>query len=136
MTPAERMAAVAAALTAALPARVVTRSLLDFADRGKTDIAKGVFTIISRGEGGYRNYNGREAMDGRHRILLVGQIALAETATPADVEDAELAMVEDVKGFVRALPVGLCSLVMTGFTQSGQLETPYGWVAIEMEAQE
>lgn len=133
MTLAARMAALQSALATALPARVVVRDLKDFADRAKADIAKGVFTLISKGEGGYRNYNGREAMDGRHRILLVGQIELAETAAPSAVEDAELAMVEDVKGFVRALPSGLCGLTMGGFTQSGQLEVPYGWVAIDLE---
>lgn len=134
MTPAERLAAMQAALAAAMPARVVGRDLKDFGDRAKPDIAAGVFTLISKGEGSYRNYNGREAMDGKHRMLLVGQIELAEDAAPSAIEDAELAMVEDVKAFVRALPPTLCSVVMTGFQQSGQLEVPYGWVAIEMEA--
>jgi N-methylhydantoinase B/oxoprolinase/acetone carboxylase alpha subunit len=127
------MAALKTALATAMPTRVVTRDMKDFGDRAKADIAVGVFTLISAGEGGYRNYNGREAMDGKHRILLVGQIELAESALPSAVEDAEFAMIEEVKGFVRALPVGLCSLSMTGFRQSGQLDAPYGWVSIDME---
>lgn len=133
MTPAQRMVALKTALAATLPSRVVTRDLKDFSDRASADLIKGVFTLISIGESGYRNYNGREAMDGRHRILLIGQIVLGEDDAPSKVEDAELAMVEDIKGFVRALPVGLCSLVMTGFRQSGQLEAPYGWVSIDIE---
>lgn len=136
MTLAERMAAMKTALTTAMPTRVVTRDLRDFADRAKADVAKGVFTLVSKGEGGYRNYNGREAMDGKHRILLVAQIVLAETASPSAVEDAEFAMVEEVKTFLRALPAELCSLVMKGFQQSGQLDAPYGWVAIELEINE
>lgn len=136
MTLAERMAAMKTALTTAMPTRVVTRKLKDFAERPKADIAAGVFTLISKGEAGYRNHNGREAMDGKHRMLLVGQIELAETAEGDAVEDAEFAMVEEVKGFVRALPPTLCSLVMTGFQQSGQLDAPYGWVAIELEMTE
>lgn len=133
MTLKERMDAIKAALATACPARVVVRDLKDFGDRHKTDITAGVFTLISRGEGGYRNYNGREGLDGKHRMLLVGQIELAENTAPSAVEDAEFAMVEDVKGFMRALPADLCSLVMTGFAQSGQTDSPYGWVAIELE---
>ena len=30
-------------------------------------------------------------------------------------------------------PGPLCCLVATAFTQSGQLEAPYGWVIFEME---
>lgn len=133
MTLAARMAALQTALDTAMPTRVVTRDLKDFADRDKTDVAAGVFTLVSAGEGGYKNYNGREAMDGRHRMLLVGQIELAEDAAGSAVEDAEFAMVEEVKGFMRALPASLCSLTMTGFRQSGQVDAPYGWVAIDME---
>lgn len=133
MTLAERMAALKTALTTAMPTRVVTRKLKDYADRKKEDLAVGVFTLISHGERGYKNYNGREAMDGRHRMLLVGQIELIEDAEGDAVEDAEFAMVEEVKAFVRALPADLCSLVMTGFQQSGQLDAPYGWVAIDLE---
>ena len=133
MTLNERMTALLAGLAAAMPARVVGRDLKDFGDRPKADIAAGVFTLVSRGEGGFKNYNGREAMDGKHRMLLVGQIELGEDAAPSAVEDAEFAMVEDVKGFMRALPANLCSLTMTGFSQSGQVDAPYGWVAIDME---
>ena len=136
MTLAARMAALKTELVTAMPTRVVTRKLKDFADRPKADIAAGVFTLISKGERGYRNYNGREAMDGRHSMLLVGQIELGEDADGEAVEDAEFAMVEEVKAFVRALPAELCSLVMTGFQQSGQLDAPYGWVAITLEMME
>jgi hypothetical protein len=136
MNLAERMAALKTAMETAMPTRVVTRKLKDFADRPKPDIAAGVFTLISKGERGYQNYNGREAMDGRHSMLLVGQIELAEDTDGDAVEDAEFAMIEEVKGFVRALPSGLCSLVMTGFQQSGQLDAPYGWVAITLEMYE
>lgn len=134
MTPGARMVALEAALAAAMPTRVVTRKLMDFAERPKADVAAGVFTLISKGESGYKNHNGREAMDGKHRILLVGQILLSEDTDGEAVEDAEFAMEEEVKAFVRALPPTLCSLVMTGFQQSGQLDTPYGWVTINLEA--
>jgi hypothetical protein len=136
MTLAEKMAAIVAALGTACPTRTVTRDMKDFADRSSSELTAGVLTLVSLGEGGYRNYNGREAMDGRHRMLLVGQVAVSEVSDPSDVEDAEFALVEEVKAFVRALPPGLCSLSMTGFRQSGQAEAPYGWVSIDLEMED
>lgn len=129
----DRMNLVKTTLAGRVPARTVTRSLLDFSGRTHTELQAGVYSIVSEGEGGYANLNGREAMDGKHRMLLVGQFVLAETATKEQIEDAEFAMVEEVKGFVRDLPAALCSLVMKGFTQSRQMEHPYGWIAVELE---
>lgn len=120
-------------LAATYPLRVVTRSMQDFGDRNETDLAKGIYTLVSQGEGGYANLPHREAMNGRLKLVMVGQILLAEGAAPSAVEDAEFAMVEEIKGFVRALPVGIDSLLMKGYRQSGQLEAPYGWIAIDME---
>ena len=130
-----RMNLIQQTLAARYPARRVTRQLLDFADRKESELTAGIYTLISHGEGDYENLNGREAMDGTHAVLLVGQIVLPHAATPTDVEDAEFAMAEEIKGFVRNLPPELCALVMKGFRQSGQLEAPYGWVAVEMEMQ-
>ena len=129
----DRMALIAAQLAAHCPARVVTRRLLDFTARPRSELLAGVFTLVSAGEGGYANYNGREAMDGRHEILLVGQVEVAPTAQPEDTEEAEFAMVEEVKAFVRSLPPALCSLTMKGFSQSRQMEHPYGWMVVDME---
>lgn len=120
-------------LAAAFPLRVVTRSLKDFGDRPEADLAKGIYTILSQGEGGYNNLPGREAMYGKPRIVLLGQIMVGEDSEPEAVEAAELAMTEEIKAFVRALPAGIDSLQMKGFRQSSQLEHPYGWVSIDME---
>ncbi|MBU1692296.1 MAG: hypothetical protein KJ958_05515 [Gammaproteobacteria bacterium] len=120
-------------LAAAQPLRVVTRSLKDFGDRPEADLVKGIFTLVSQGEGGYNNLPGREAMFGKSNTVLVGQIMVSEDSEPVAIESAELAMVEEIKGFVRALPAGIDSLQMKGFRQSGQLEHPYGWVSIDME---
>lgn len=123
-------------LAALYPARVVTRDLKDFAERKKTDLDAGVYTVLSLGESGYANYRGREGMDGTVKILLVGQIRLSENAAPHAVEDAEGAMADEIKGLVRALPPALCSLEMKGFRQSGQVEHPYGWIAVDLEMTE
>ncbi|MCE5182367.1 MAG: hypothetical protein LLG15_11245 [Betaproteobacteria bacterium] len=129
----DRMGLIKDTLAAKYPARVVSRSLMDFPMRHKSELDAGVYTIVSAGEGGYANYNGREAMDGRHHILLVGQFVLGEKATPSEIEDAEGAMVDEIKAFVRSLPMALCSLVMKGYRNSQQIEHPYGWIAVDME---
>lgn len=129
----DRMAAILTALATALPARVTTRDLMDFSQRDATDLAKGIYTLISAGESGYQNLLQRQAMDGQAKMLLVAQIALAESAMPSDTEDAELTMVDEIKTFLRALPPALCRLQVTAFRQSQQLEHPYGWVAFDLQ---
>ena len=93
----DRMNLIKATLAAALPARIVTRDLLDFASRKDSELQAGIYTLVSRGEKGYQNLLGRAAMDGNHNIILVGQIQLDEKATPSGVEDAELTMVDEIK---------------------------------------
>jgi hypothetical protein len=134
MTPEARMAALKTAMATALPTRVVTREFMDRALRPAEDLAAGVVSLISLGERDYQNLNDREAMDGTHRILLVGDLMLAEGSTGLAVEQAESALVEEVKAFLRALPADLCNLVATGWRQSGQIEAPFGWVIMDMEA--
>lgn len=130
---AERMALIKSTFAARVPSRVVTRSFKDFSMRSSADLKKGIYTLISVGEGRYQNLRERAAMDGRHRILLTGQIKLDEKSDEVAVEDAEFAMVDEVKAFVRDLPPELACLDMTGFRQSGQIEHPYGWIAVDLE---
>lgn len=129
----DRMNLIRATLAAALPARVVTRDLLDFSMREAADLEAGIYTLLSKGESGYQNLLGRLAMDGAQRILLVGQIQLEADVLPSAIEDAEFDMVQEIKEFLRALPATLCRLQMKGFNQSQQIDAPYGWVAIELE---
>src|SRR3990167_426890 len=125
-----RMALIKTLLAAALPLRIVTRDLLDFGQRTNTELTAGIYTLVSNGEGGYENLNGREAMDGTQRILLVGQVQLGEDVVPSAIEDAELAMVDEIKAFLRARPSTIVQLYMTGFRQSKQMDAPFGWVSI------
>ena len=129
----DRMALIKTQLAIALTARVVTRDLMDFAQRDNADLVKGVYTVVSKTEGGYKNYSGREGMDGTQNILLVGQFVLAEDVLPSVVEDAELAMVDEIKTFLRTRPAALAQLYMTGFRQSQQMDAPYGWVTIDLQ---
>ena len=128
-----RMELIKTLLAAALPLRIVTRDLLDFGQRTNAELTAGIYTLVSNGEGGYENLNGREAMDGTQRILLVGQVQLGEDVAPSAIEDAELAMVDEIKTFLRARPSTIVQLYMTGFRQSQQMDAPFGWVSIDLE---
>lgn len=130
---ADRMSAIATGLAAACPARVVTRHYADFAKRKPADLDKGILTLVSLGEDGYQNLRGRAAQDGRHNMILLAQIKLAEKSTGDQVEAAEFALVEEVKAFLRELPAGLACLEMTGFRQSGQQDAPFGWASMDLE---
>ena len=122
------------ALATAYPKRVVSRDLADFADRKKQDLAAGIYTIVNLASDQYPNYRGREGNFGRVQIVLLAQIELAESSTPSQIEDAELAMLEELQAFTRTvLPQGIDSLVLTAHRSSGQLEHPYGWIACQME---
>lgn len=129
----DRMDAIVAAFAAANPTRKVTREYKDRNLLPAADLAAGTYAVMSRGERGFENLPQRKAMDGTQDILVAGQFQVAESATGKDIEDAEFAMVEEWKTFVRALPAGMCRLEMTRFAQSAQMEHPYGWVTIELE---
>lgn len=128
-----RMNLIKTLLAAAYPLRVVTRDMLDFTQRDHADLEKGIWTLVSIDERDYKNYSGREGMDGVQSISLVGQLVKPEGTLGSVIEDAELAMVDEIKDFLRARPAQIIQLYMTGFRQSGQLDAPYGWVVIDLE---
>lgn len=133
-TPDLTLDALCGGLAEALPSRLVTRSFLPLALRPQEQLLQGVLTLINRGEKGYANYSGREAQLGKLDVLLIGQLRLAGDPTGLQVEQAELALAEEVKAFLRApLPAGVRECLASGFAQSGQLETPGGWIVFDME---
>lgn len=124
----DRMELARTSLAAAAPARVVTRKYKVLHNLPAEELAVGQFCVVSKGEKGYKNFNGREAMDGEHDILVIGRFQLQEDADGLLIEREEFAMIEELKAWVKTLEQPLCCLVMTGFAQSGQLEAPYGWI--------
>ncbi len=128
-----RMAALAAALAARQPARVVTRDYMDRAQRPQADLLKGVYTFLSMGEHGFTNAPGYNAQDGRQRVIVIADIQVAEDAAGSDLEEAEFTMVDEMKGLCRNLPANLCVFNLESWQQSGQLEKPYGWVSFSLE---
>jgi len=136
-TPTVQAKALVAALAAMYPDRVVTRDLLDFADRPEEDLVKGIYTVVGRREEGYTNTRGREAYYGTRRIGLLGQIKVVESSppTPSVAEDAEGVMIDEVKALMRNRTLEVNTLKLVACTQSGQLEYPYGWVAFDLTMQ-
>lgn len=119
-------------MATAMPARIVTRDLLNFDQRKEADLLAGVLTLVLDRERDYANYRGREADLGKLSVPLIGQLKLAEDAAPSAVEDAVIAFSWEVKAFFAgALPVSDALILETRF--SGQFEAPYGWFAMDVE---
>lgn len=136
-TDRQRLILLKESLALLYPARIVTRNLLAHEARTPAEMKQGVYTIVSAGAEGYKNYNGREAMDGNHKIALFGQFMGEEGDTGEDIEDKEFVMVEEIKAFLRAAapvrPAALCCLVATGYLQSAQLDHPWGGIRFDLE---
>lgn len=131
----QALEAIRASLADKLPQRVVTRSLIDPANASAEDLAAGVLCLVNRGGGDFANTRGREGQLGRGNTFLVGYLKVAEDAEPLAVEQAELALLQDVldwctePGALR--PVD--AVLPMDWTQSAQLEHPYGWVALRLD---
>ena len=122
------------ALATAMPTRVITRDFKDFAQRAQSDLTAGIITLIGAGEKDFAQILGRATQLGTVPFVVVGQIALAESAAPSAVEDAEDLMAEEIKAFIAnpGSPL-LGGITLTGFRQSGQVDAPYGWIACDIE---
>lgn len=129
----DRMKAVADSFDASVPHRLVTRSFKPFDARKPAELEVGIYTLISNGEKGYKNFLGRRAKDGFHNMLLIGQIKVKSPYEGVDIDDAESDLVDEVKAWLQNLPLPLSTLAATGFRQSAQLDAPYGWVAFDLE---
>lgn len=129
----ERMELIRSGLAAAVPARIVTRDLIDPAQRSHDVVKAGVYTILALNEQGYTSVPGYEAQTGRQGVLIVGDIAVNEDDAPSKVEDAEFTLIDEIKAFVRTLPPALCALNLLSIAQSGQVDHPYGWIVARLE---
>lgn len=129
----DRLDAIAAALTTALSTRVIKRSLVHYTDHADADLAAGVVTLLSAGEGGYSNGLGMTAKEGTHKLLLIGHLQLAESADGEAIEAAEIDLIEEIKAFVRSGVTGT-SLRLENVIHSRQLERPYGWIVAYIDA--
>lgn len=126
--------AIVASLAASLPARHAQRSLIDPANELATRLLAGVICVVCEGGGNFANYRGREGDLGKMDVRLVGFVQVAEGTLPADVERAELALLGELLVWVNTVGVPGLDVVSPGdWTQSKQLEHPYGWLALALE---
>lgn len=98
------------------------------------NLANGRFTLVSDNLGETNNISGDAVRGGTWTIAVVGQIKLAENATGSQVEDAEFAMFNQLVNWLNS-PIDdeINCLEIKRMTQSKQLETPYGWIAVTIE---
>lgn len=130
MSVESRVAAVVAALQAALAGRVVTRDFRDLGVVPDADLLAGRVCVLGLGEGEYEETIDGADVTGWLSLLVIGQLRVAEDAAPSAVEQAENALAQEIKAWA----VGTALAVrLKGFRQSGQLEHPYGWIAMDME---
>ncbi len=130
------LAGIATSLAAALPGRVVQRSLvLDPMNHDPAALAKGVVCLVAGGGGRFANYRGREGQLGHAQLGVVGFVKVAEGSDPVAVEQAELALLAEVLAWVRApgLPAPWDSALPGDWRQSRQQEHPYGWFVLELD---
>lgn len=133
-TPDATLSALMGGLAAALPAQIVRREFRPLAQCRQEDLEQGIVTLVNRGERGYANYLGREAQLGTLDVLLIGQLKVDDKLSPLAVEQAELTLAEAVKTFLQGpAPAGVVECLAQSFTQSGQLEAPFGWIVFELE---
>ena len=122
-------------LAAKLPGRVVTRSLAADPMNEPEDVLRaGLLCVLIDSGDRFANYRGREGQLGHALVSVVGFVRVDDDAPGVAVEQAELALLDDVLGWcanpgavspVQALP--------QAFRQSHQLEHPYGWFVLTLD---
>src|SRR3990167_8762196 len=125
--------AIVASRAAAMPTRFVQRSLVDPANALAAQLLAGLVCVVNEGGGDFANYRGREGDLGKIDVRLVGFVKVDEGTVAADVERAELDLLGSLLLWVNTTAVPGLDVVTPGdWTQSKQLEHPYGWLALAL----
>lgn len=130
----DRMDAITASLTANLTTRIVKRGLLYFDQHTNAELLQGVVMPVSDGESDYYQVPGLTALSGKHSLLIICHVRVDDTGTTLDIEEAELDLIEDLKAWARTGIPGM-DLTNLSFQHSRQLEYPYGWVVLQLQAE-
>lgn len=126
--------AIADSLAEALPNRYVQRRLADPGHEPRERLLAGVVCLVSKGGGGFANYRGREGDLGSMATSLVCFLQVEEGSGSADIERAELQMLGELLAWINTTGVPGLDVVEAGdWTQSKQLEYPYGWLVLELK---
>lgn len=126
--------AIKASLEAAMPARYVQRNLAIPANEPPEKLLAGLVCVVSERGGQFANYRGREGDLGTMNVALVGFVQVAEGTESADIERAELTLLGDLLTWLNTTGVPGVDVIYPGdWTQSKQLEHPYGWLVLELK---
>lgn len=133
---ATRLTSIRASLAAVLTARVVTPDVRPLDQRDATDLFKGVVAVAGGGEDGFPDGPGFEARGGLGAFALICDLQVGQDTDPHEVEDAELALVAEVKAWVEMVNLTRsldCRVRIVRWVGSGQEKHPYGWVVFHMQ---
>jgi len=110
------------------------KSLDQLNENSGEELETGRYTLLSTGLRDTRNIPGAAVHGGTWDIVIIGQIRLVESATGVAVETAESQMFAQISDWLNS-PIDdeINCLEVISMTQSQQLETPYGWIAIKIE---
>lgn len=133
-SPDSALELIKSSLEAALPARKVQRGLVDPAAADRADLLAGLVCVVSRGGGQFANYLGREGQLGTMEVALVGFLVVDEASEPVAIEQAELALLQDLLDWTK-YPGGVGAALPKEWRQSEQLEHPYGWLVLGLDVQ-
>lgn len=115
--------------------RVVQRSFVpDLALADEADLRTGLLCLVNEGGADFAQYRGREGELAKLDVACVGYVLVDEAAAPVATEQAELALMQDVLDWVKdpGTPRPYSSVLPQSFTQSRQLEHPYGWFVLKL----
>lgn len=127
-------------LIAALPSRVISRDYLDFADQPDELIAKGIFTILSRGIESYDyevsdhfTHDPPQTELGAFCFVITGQLKLPESCTGRQIEAAEFGLIKELETFADKgiTDETLKDLLLKRMVMSQQLDKPFAWIFSE-----
>lgn len=130
----DRHAAVVAHFRAHLPERHVKQSWIKtYTDHLPQELADGVVQIVSGDESKYVRGRGMVGKRGTQEVILICYLRLEESDLPEVLAAAEQALAEDIKAVAR-LPLRGVGLDVVEVQMSRQIEHPYGWVLVFIEA--
>ena len=139
-TGSEREAFMVAArdsLEAACPGRHVMRGMVDPVTLPDALLRKGVLTLIATGRDSWLMHTGREGEYGRLEFVIIGYVRLQGTDESTErLERTEAQLEHEVMQWVRdeMKTAPLDAVYPLRCTYSGGLETPMGWIVMELEA--
>lgn len=133
-TLSEKLAALEASLKTNLPERHIMRGCEPLNDRTEQEVNDGVINLVLDREHSYAKGRGRVAQEGTLDVMLIGYVSVDENSSDkAALQDAEAALGEQIKGWVRATGIDGFDVELDHIQLSRQLEFPYGWVIVALK---